>query len=584
MAFRWYMFEPVKGQWSFGLHDQIVAKLRARGIEILGLIQHPPAWADGGGTPGIAPPVNDADWQAFISQLATHYRGQVANWEIWNEENLFAFWSPVPDAVRYVQLLKIAFNTIRSADPGATVVLGGLGGNGTFMAGRPEERDYLQKIYDNGGKNYFDVLNVHIYVHPVTEGVSGLQGYLQDTHTVMAANGDAGKPLWLTETGWSLTPNSYTPNITETDLANLLTSIFRGRASLGLDRIYWFNFRDMPTDPDEFGMVRRDLTLRPSYFAYKNLTSSPPTITTQPQSQSIPSGHTATLSVAASGVEPFSYQWYVGASGTTTNPISGATGSSYTTPPLTNTTSYWVRVSNSNPPAADSATATMTMTVGTPPTITTGPQSQTIASGQTATLSVVATGTPPVTFQWYQGASSVTSAPIAGATASTFTTPALSTATGYWVRVLNAFGSTDSTAASIAIGAAPAITTQPLDQSILSGQPATLSVSATGTEPLSYQWYEGITGATTLPIGGATTSTWTTPVLAESKQYLGARLERVRLAEFERGTADRHSACRPPVRSSCPCHWRRAGDLCMDRRRGTAPRDQFHARRRHLWQ
>jgi hypothetical protein len=277
MAFRWYMFEPVKGQWSFGVHDQIVAKLRARGIEILGLLQHPPTWAQGSGPPGITPPLNDSDWQAFISQIATHYRGQVANWEIWNEENLFAFWSPHPDAVRYVQLLKIAFNTIRSADPNATVVLGGLGNNGAFMGWeQPEERYYLQKIYDNGGKDYFDVLNVHIYVHPVTEGLSGLQGYLNDTRTVMAANGDAGKRLWLTETGWSLTPNGFTPNITETDQARLLMSLFAGRASLGLERIYWFSFRDVPADDDAYGMIRRNLTLRPSYYAYMGMTAPRP--------------------------------------------------------------------------------------------------------------------------------------------------------------------------------------------------------------------------------------------------------------------------------------------------------------------
>src|ERR1700719_2604563 len=74
--------------------------------------------------------------------------------------------------------------------------------------------------------------------------------------------------------------------------------------------------------------------------------AAPPSITTQPASQTIGSGTAATLSVTASGTAPLGYQWYVGASGTTTNPIGGATGCSFTTPPLTSTTSYWVRVSN----------------------------------------------------------------------------------------------------------------------------------------------------------------------------------------------------------------------------------------------
>jgi len=54
----------------------------------------------------------------------------------------------------------------------------------------------------------------------------------------------------------------------------------------------------------------------------------------------------------ASGSGTLSYQWYQGPSGTTTNAISGANSSSYTTLALTATTSYWVQVSDSNGSAA----------------------------------------------------------------------------------------------------------------------------------------------------------------------------------------------------------------------------------------
>ncbi|MEO7910394.1 MAG: lamin tail domain-containing protein, partial [Roseiflexaceae bacterium] len=88
-----------------------------------------------------------------------------------------------------------------------------------------------------------------------------------------------------------------------------------------------------------------------------------PAITTQPQSQTINSGQAATLSVTASGSVPLAYQWFVGTAGDTASPIGGATSSSYTTPALSATTSYWVRVSNSAG-TADSATATITVSVG----------------------------------------------------------------------------------------------------------------------------------------------------------------------------------------------------------------------------
>jgi YVTN family beta-propeller protein len=75
--------------------------------------------------------------------------------------------------------------------------------------------------------------------------------------------------------------------------------------------------------------------------------SLPPTIVTQPSSQTIGSAQSATLSVVATGTPPLTYQWYQGQSGDTSSPIQGATGSSYTTPAsLPGTTSYWVAVSN----------------------------------------------------------------------------------------------------------------------------------------------------------------------------------------------------------------------------------------------
>jgi len=88
---------------------------------------------------------------------------------------------------------------------------------------------------------------------------------------------------------------------------------------------------------------------------------------------------------------------------------------------------------------------------GDPPTITTQPQSQTIASAQTAALSVVATGTAPLSYQCYVGTSGSTSNPITEATASSYTTPMLTSTTSYWVRVANAFGSANSNTAIVGV-------------------------------------------------------------------------------------------------------------------------------------
>ncbi len=91
-----------------------------------------------------------------------------------------------------------------------------------------------------------------------------------------------------------------------------------------------------------------------------------PTITTQPVSKTINSGQSATLSVVAGGTAPLSFQWYVGDSGATTNPIANATSTTFTTPVLSTTTKYWVRVTNTGG-SADSNTATITVVTPPPP-------------------------------------------------------------------------------------------------------------------------------------------------------------------------------------------------------------------------
>lgn len=88
-------------------------------------------------------------------------------------------------------------------------------------------------------------------------------------------------------------------------------------------------------------------------------TCTPVAISAQPQSATINAGASTTLSVTATGTTPISYQWFIGASGNTSNPISGATGSTLSVTPAS-TTSYWVRVTNSCG-TANSNTATITV-------------------------------------------------------------------------------------------------------------------------------------------------------------------------------------------------------------------------------
>jgi hypothetical protein len=214
--------------------------------------------------------------------------------------------------------------------------------------------------------------------------------------------------------------------------------------------------------------------------------------------------------VAATGTAPLSYQWRK--NGTA---ISGATSSSYITPATTssdNGTQFTVVVSNSAGSATSNA-ATLTVNASAvAPTITTQPTSQTVTAGQTATFTVSATGTAPLSYQWRKNGTA-----ISGATSSSYTTPATTSSDNgaqFTVVVSNSAGSITSNPATLTVSAAavaPSITKQPVSQTVTAGQTAAFAVAATGTAPLTYQWKKN--GAA---ISGATSSSYTTPATTSS--------------------------------------------------------------------
>jgi hypothetical protein len=174
-----------------------------------------------------------------------------------------------------------------------------------------------------------------------------------------------------------------------------------------------------------------------------------PGIATQPVDQTIQSGASATLSLVLTGNGlGVTVTWYRGTVPDKTNQV--GTGTSVNTGPLTTTTSYWAAVLNS---CGEVATRTAVINVNecTAPVVTTHPASQNVPNNTSVSLSVVATGTGPLQYQWYEGAKGDTSKPLPGALFSTFTSGNLSDSTSFWVRVSNTCGAADSNAAQITV-------------------------------------------------------------------------------------------------------------------------------------
>jgi uncharacterized repeat protein (TIGR01451 family) len=204
-----------------------------------------------------------------------------------------------------------------------------------------------------------------------------------------------------------------------------------------------------------------------------------PAIIQPPASQSVTNGDAVTLSVLASGTAP-NYQWSLNGAN-----IAGATNSSYfiNNAQLVHAGAYVVTLSNAVG-SVTSAPAQLTVLVG--PVIVTQPQSLTVLAGSSASFMVGASGTQPLSYQWFQNGgplSEQTGATLLIANAQPVHEGA------YLVVVSNEVGVVQSVAATLTVLVPPQIVTELRRGTNFAGSTATLMVTATGTEPLTYRWF-----------------------------------------------------------------------------------------------
>jgi hypothetical protein len=211
-----------------------------------------------------------------------------------------------------------------------------------------------------------------------------------------------------------------------------------------------------------------------------------PSISAQPQPQTVTAGQSATFSVTATGTQPLSYHWYKGVTPVGENSPSF----SIVSVQASDAGTYSVTVSNGTSPDAVSNGVLLTVNPAPiAPSISAQPQSQTIVAGLSATFSVTASGTAPLTYQWTKDG-----APVSGATSSSYSISDVQAANvgTYQVIVTSAALLSDTSNGAIltVTPAAPSITTQPLSQTVSTGQNVTFSVVAIGTEPFTYTWFK----------------------------------------------------------------------------------------------
>ena len=291
--------EPHRSAWE--KYDHIVGLAEQYGLEVIARLSNPPAWtrAAGDAQGHNAPPDDLADWGDYVYAVVSRYRGRVRYYQLWNEPNIYDEWGEQPvDPEGYTRLLCEGYRRAKEADPDAVIVSGALAptvslhpgpGPGTGLS----DLIFLQRMYDAGAADCFDVLSVNDYMlwsGPTDHRMQPLNinfarpVYIRD---IMVANGDAAKPVWISEMNSNAVPNA--PDIQDWIRYGQVTPEQQARyAVLAYQRAmeewpwvgvvnFWFFKRASDAERGQswyyFRMVEPDFTPLPVYGAMREYTA-----------------------------------------------------------------------------------------------------------------------------------------------------------------------------------------------------------------------------------------------------------------------------------------------------------------------
>ncbi len=269
----WQQIEPQPGRFDWSLQDDLVEQAAAHGLELQPILGFCPSHAarpetleayqeavrkgarDAWKILLFGPPREDA-WRAYVRAFATRYRGKIRLYEIWNEPDL-DFWRGTTE--QYIQLLRIAAEEIRAADPGARILTGGFA---TVFehAGHARNPDLQMRVL----KEAADAFDVHAHhqhgLYPEFEDAC------REIRSRILYGRIAEKPLYFNETAIS------SAHIGEMAQAvTLVKKIVKGRrTAIGYT---WYDLRNDGTDGADmehnYGLLRQDFSPKAAFAAYR---------------------------------------------------------------------------------------------------------------------------------------------------------------------------------------------------------------------------------------------------------------------------------------------------------------------------
>jgi hypothetical protein len=287
--FPWEEIEPQrKGEYDWAKYDRIVDLAEQYDMGIIARLDRPPDWARADSQFKTRPPDDLADYGDFVHAFVERYKGRVRHIQIWNEPNLTAEWGfQRVDAVAYTQLLEVAYQRAKEADPEVVVLSAPLAITleDASMRGNHNDLVFLEQMYQAGAADYFDILSANAFgldrppEDPPDANVLNFRR-VELQREIMERYEDGQKPIWINEYGWNAPPESFPKelltweSVTEEEQADYtVRGIAWAREHwpwLGVVNIWYFRqVGDVPPDRPAFyfALVDPDFSPRPVYLA-----------------------------------------------------------------------------------------------------------------------------------------------------------------------------------------------------------------------------------------------------------------------------------------------------------------------------
>ena len=292
----WDLVEHNQGTRNWYYVDTLMTQAAQDGYDVTLDINGCTVWACGATRVPPTPGAQQDAFENFVAAAVARYGAngsfwaahpqltrRTVSWQVWNEVNAGSDW-PNPTPAAYAQLLALTSQTIKGVDPAATVVMSGLTEFPGDSSGQTLTQ-FLTGLYQQPGfASSFDVAAVHGYA----ESPAGVVRILDTAHKIMVANGDADKPLWITEMGWASggPAHSFTtdPAGQASDLSTSFDQLLACRSRWNLGRVMWFSIND--ADPAaqggsdywgyHTGLLNTDDSPKPAYSAFTQYTSGQP--------------------------------------------------------------------------------------------------------------------------------------------------------------------------------------------------------------------------------------------------------------------------------------------------------------------